>query len=120
DGSDEAAQLLIDALETSNQTTTWSYVSNALATLGTSEARTALYKARESSDQNKRSYAENALRNMRQRSPGYQYIYQAQQLARQEKWNEAIAQYSVALEIDADLPEAYAGRANAYLKQKKY
>jgi tetratricopeptide (TPR) repeat protein len=94
----------------------WSYVCNALAAVATPDARDALLKARDEKNEQKRRYAENALRSLRQRSPGYQYIYQGQHYAQQQEWKTAIAQYSLAIEIDPELPEAYAGRANAHLK----
>jgi tetratricopeptide (TPR) repeat protein len=120
DGGSDAVQLLIDALEKSANTSTWSYTSNALAMLGTSEAQAALQKARESENENKRNYAVNALRNLRQRSPGFQYVYQAQSFAKQKKWKEAVQQYTLALKLDPKLSEAYAGRGETWLMQNKY
>jgi tetratricopeptide (TPR) repeat protein len=119
DGSDEAVSMLTEAFEKSDNNTTWSYVANALSALGTPEAQTALQKGRDSNNPNKSSYANNALRNLRQRSPGYQYIYQAQQFVNQQQWKEALDQYAIALELDPQLAEAYAGRAQVLLKQEK-
>ncbi len=119
DGGPEAVAYLAKALETSGNSSTWSYAANALATIATSDARKALQKARDSNNQNKRSYAMNALRTLRRRSPGYQYIYQAQHYLRQKKYKEALAQYEVSLQLDPQLPEAWSGRGNIYLKQDK-
>jgi len=119
DGSPEAAKLLIEAFEKSGNANTWNYTSNALSSLGTPEARETLLKARSGGDQNKRTIATNALRNLWQRSPGYQYVYQGQQLAQKEQWKDAVLQFSNALEVDPELPDAWAGRANAHLKQNK-
>lgn len=119
DGSPEAVRMLIDAFEKTSNTNTWSYTSNALSMVGTPDARETLLKARASNDQNKRNMANNALRNLWQRSPGYQYIFQAQQSAQAEKWKEAVQHFSMAIEIDPDLPDAWSGRANAHLKQNK-
>ena len=57
DGSPEAVRLLANALEKSGDSSTWSYVSNALATLGTPEAAIALRKARDSGNEDKSNYA---------------------------------------------------------------
>ena len=120
DGSTKAIALLINGYEKSKSTTAWSYISNALSYLGTSEARAALQKATQTKDANRRNYAVNALRNIRQRSPGYQYIYQAQQFDRQKKWKESIEKYTIAAQMDPQLPEAFAGRGTALLHQNKF
>ncbi|MCA9118025.1 MAG: tetratricopeptide repeat protein, partial [Planctomycetaceae bacterium] len=119
DGSAEAVKILTDALASRDSKASWSYVINALGVLGTPEARTALQEARESGDENVRAMATNGLKQMQQRSPGYQYMYQAQQHLQQEKWEEAIEMYSVAVEVDPQLSEAWSGRGNARLKQDK-
>ena len=113
DGSPEAVRLLADALDKTSYSSAWSYISNALATLATPAAKAALQRAVNSSNSRKQSYARSALRNLRYRSPGYQYIYQAQQFAKSKKWKEAIARYTTAIKLDPSLPEAYAGRGNA-------
>jgi tetratricopeptide (TPR) repeat protein len=120
DGGSQAVALLINAFEKTKNRSAWSYITNSLSALGTSEARAALVKGTQSKDTNRRSYSVNALRNLRQRSPGYQYIYKGQQLDRQKKWKEAIQQYTIAAQIDPDLPEAYTGRGNALLRQEKF
>lgn len=120
DGSPEAIRMLIAALEESSHSATWSYVSNALATLATPAARAALREARNSDNLSKRNYAQNALRNIWQRSPGYQYVYRGQELAERDQLEEALAQFSAALELDNELPDAYAGRANVLLNQGKH
>ena len=81
-------------------------------------------------DANKKNYATNALLQMRQRSPGFQYIFQAQQRlqtpvdkkdkdakAAQEK--EALEFYEMAIQLDPQLAEAYAGRGKVMLRQNK-
>lgn len=121
DGGEKAQAALIDAFEKSQVSFAWSYLSNALGNIGTPAARTALVKARDQSpNSEKRTYAVNALLQIRQRSPGYQYIWQAQEFNRQQKWKEAIDQYTLALQVDAQLPEAYAERAHAYSMQEKH
>lgn len=120
DGGPEAIKLIIEALEKSSDQNTWSYLCNALATMGTPAARAALVKARDSGNDQKRAYAGGALQQLRERSPGYAYIYQGQAFQRQEKWKEAIEQYEMAIQLDPQLPDAYASRADALVRQNKY
>lgn len=119
DGSVEAVGILISAYGKTNYSSALSYISNALGTLGTPEARAALQKARQSTDDNKRRYAVSALQRIRSRSPGYQFIYQARELSKQEKWDEAAEQYGLAVRVDPELPDGYAGRGHAHLKRNK-
>jgi len=120
DGSPEAIQMLIGALDTASTTQAWSYLTNALSIIGTPAARAALVRARDSGNAQKRNYAVNALTQLRQRSPGYQYIFQAQAFVQMEKWKEALEQFDLAIQLDPQLPEAYAERANIYLKDEKF
>ena len=113
DGGPEATALLVAALEKTTHSSTWSYTCNALGSIGSVEARRALVKARSSTDTNKQNYAKNALRSMAQRSPGYQYIYQARNYVQQKNWKMAVTQYTQAVTADDSLAEAFAGRANA-------
>jgi HEAT repeat protein len=119
EGSPEAVGLLVNALDTATYATTWSHTAKALAVLGTSDARSALRKTLASEIDRKRKAAAYALQSLLQRSPGFQYLQQAQQHRRQKKWKEALAQYALSLEMDPQLPEAYTGRANIYLHQRK-
>lgn len=120
DGGPEAVRIMIEALDKATQSFTWSYVCNALATLGTPPARLALLKARESQNEDKRNFAINALQSLRQRSPGYQYIYSGQALVRKEQWKEAIEQFNLAIQLDPQLPDAYSERGQALLRQEKF
>ncbi len=112
EGGPEATQLLIAALEKQSNNLALHHICNALGNLGSSEARAALLKARDSDNAERRNGALNALQYLRQRSPGYQYIYQAQHHGLQKQWKEALDFYNMSLEIDPELPEAYAGRAS--------
>lgn len=116
----EAVTLLAAALDKTDNNHAWSHITNALSTLATPEARVALRKARDSGVPDKRNFAINALQNMERRSPGYQYVYQAQLSVQGEKWDEAIFNYTMAVMQDPDLSSAYSGRANVYLRQEKY
>ena len=99
-------------------TTTQNYTANALAAIGTSQARKALEEARFDKNTNKKNYAVNALRNLMQRSPGYQYISMGRHYSQQLDWKQALTQYNLAVKIDPRLSAAYAGRGNARLQLK--
>lgn len=120
DGSDDAVEMLAQALEMTSNTSTLSYVSNALGQLGTARAREALNVARRSGNSTKSRYAQNALRSIQQRSPGYQYVYHARKLENEEEWEHALEMYDSAIKADNSLPEAFAGRAHVQMKQKKF
>ena len=93
---------------------------NALANYGTPTARAALIRARDSGDANKKTYATQALLTMRQRSPGFQYIYQAMNHRQTNQDKEALAAYEMAVQLDPDLPEAYWGRGEMLLRVEKF
>ena len=120
DGSTEGVKIMTDALETSTNSFTWSYLSNALAGVATPAARSALLKARDAASPEKRNFAVNALQLIRTRSPGYPYCMHAQQLANSSKWKEAIEYYDTAIGLDPNLSDAYAGRGHARLSQDKF
>jgi HEAT repeat protein len=119
DGSPQAVHLLVTALEASRNPTIWSYITNALANFGTTEAKLALNRARDSDNPRKRKLAVDALRSLRQRSPGYPAFLTARQSAQAEHWDEAISRYTAAIELDAELSDAYSGRGHAYLQTQK-
>ncbi len=120
DASPEAVAMLIKAFNSTSSSNTWNYTANALANVGTSNARKALEAARSDKNNNKRNYAVNALRNLLQRSPGYQYISMGRHYSQQLDWKQALAQYNLAVKIDPRLSAAYAGRGNARLQMKGY
>ncbi len=119
DGGPQAVQLLVNALESSKNLTIWSYITNALANFGTTEAKVALQRARDSDNPRKRKLALEALRQMSQRSPGYPAFLTARQSAQSERWEEAISHYAAAIELDPELSDAYSGRGHAFLQVKK-
>ena len=47
-------------------------------------------------------------------NPALQYLEQGDTYTDQEQWNEAIGEYSKAIELDPNLAEAYVNRAMAY------
>ncbi len=119
DGGPHAVQLLVNALDSSKNPTIWSYITNALANFGTTEAKVALNRARDADNPRKRKLALEALRQMAQRSPGYPAFLTARQSAQSERWDEAISRYTTAIELDPELSDAYSGRGHALLQVKK-
>jgi len=119
DGGPAACQLLISALDQQTQQFAIAQICNALGNVGSPEARVALLKARESDNPHRKNPAISALQNLYQRSPGFQYIHQAQDPLRRKKWDEALEFFEMALQIDPELPEALAGRANVRQRQGK-
>lgn len=131
DASPASITLLVDTLEKSSNNNTWQQVLNSLSQLATPQAKQALMKARDSGNKEKARMASNALLNIRQRSPGYGYVSQGQQLAneattapndeeRKKKFKEAVEMYTRGVEADPELPEAYSGRGNTYLQQEMF
>ncbi len=118
DASPSAVDMLVKAFHASSSSNTQSYTANALAAIGTSKARKALEEARFDKNTNKKNYAVNALRNLMQRSPGYQYISMGRHYSQQLDWKQALTQYNLAVKIDPRLSAAYAGRGNARLQLK--
>jgi HEAT repeat protein len=120
EGDREAEGILIAALKQDKHQNAWHHAANALGMIGTETAQAALEEVARTSTGNRRSYSNNALQNLRQRSPAYQYIYQAQHYASVKQWDEAVNRYAVAIQLDPKLVEAYAGRGEVYIKQKKF
>ncbi|MDB5335634.1 MAG: repeat-containing protein [Planctomycetaceae bacterium] len=114
DGSLGAIKMLGDALEKNPEPQVWVYFCNALGQLGTEGARAALVKARESKDRAKQLQADQGLRQMRQRSPGIQHVYQGHQEMQAKQYKAALKHFSQAVEKDPRLPEAYVGRADCH------
>jgi HEAT repeat protein len=130
EGHPDGEKLLIEALDKQTTAHLINNITNALANFGTQTARAALLKAQASTDTNKQNYARSALLQMRQRSPGFQYFLQAEQrlLAPVEKNNkagkaeqekDALEFYEMAIQLDPQLAEAYAGRGKLKLRQNK-
>ncbi len=120
DGHTEGERLLIEALDKQKTAHLLVNIMQALANFGSPAARAALVKARDSGDLNKKASASQALLMMRQRSPGYQYIFQAINHRQNNQDKEAFDAYSMSLQLDPALPEAYLGRGQLLLKQEKF
>ncbi len=119
-GGQAAVALLIEAFESTTSDESLDMLASSLSALGTPEARQALIKARTSGDAKRQQVASYALRELRQRLPGMNYVHHAQYLAHEKKWDEAEKQFSMALKLNPDLPEAYTGRGNVLLKREKF
>ncbi len=130
EGHPAGEKLLIEALDKQTTPHLVANIANALGNLGTPGAREALLKAKDSKDANKKSYVNAALQNIKQRSPGFQYVSQAQQRllaigdkadkeAKEQAEKEAIEFYDLAIQLDAQLAEAFAGRGKVRLRQNK-
>ena len=120
DGSPEGEKLLIAAIEKQRTNHLLGNIMQALANFGTPTARAALIKARDSGDPSKRNYANSALLALRQRSPGFQYAFQGDTFSKNQQEKEAMEAYNMALQLDAELPEAYLGRGQLFMKQEKF
>ncbi|MEX0716922.1 MAG: HEAT repeat domain-containing protein [Planctomycetaceae bacterium] len=115
DGGPEAVAAIAAAFEKSTDANVWSQTANALSSIGTPECYAALDRGRKSGNRNKREVANNALRNLRQQSPGYQYIWQAQEHLMDQKWEQGQRMFENAIKLDPNLPDAYVGRGTARL-----
>ena len=120
DGHPDGEKLLIAAVEKQKMIHLLGNIMNALANFGTPTARAALIKARDSGETNKRNYATSALLTLRQRSPGFQYTAQGDMFSKNQQEKEAMEAYELALQLDPELPEAYWGRGQLFLKKEKF
>ena len=120
DASPAAVKLLIQTLEKTTQPNTIVYTANALGQVATVDARAALRKARSSNDPNKQAQGRQALMILYQRSPAMQYVYQARAYEQQKDHKAAMELYDQAIKTDAELPDAFSGRANVLIRLDKY
>lgn len=113
-------EILEKALARQTNKNTQQQLMQMIGQVGTPEARQLLLKLRdEAKEDARRDQATAALLNMRQRSPGFQFIYQAQAYLQQKQKRSALECYEIALEVDEFLPEAWAGRGNLRLQDSK-
>ena len=120
DGHADGEKLLIVALEKQKTVHLLSNIMTALANFGTPSARAALIRARDSGEPNKKAAAAQALANLRQRSPGYQYVFQAMSYRQNNQDKEALEASEMAIQLDPALPEAYLERGKAFMKFEKF
>lgn len=119
DGGPEALAIMIEALDTSPASFSWSHLCTALAQNGAPAARAALLRACDSGSTEKRNFALSALQLMRTRSPGYQFVVEAQGFAEKKLWQDALDRFDLALKLDPNLPDAYAERGHCLLQMEK-
>ena len=119
EGEPGSVGLLAELLESSTESHAWAPLCNALRMIGTSEARAVLMKARESKDQNLRTYAANSLEQMKYSSPAYNFTAQAQVAIADEDFEKADEFLKVAIEFDPEFGDAYSKRGHVRLKQSK-
>lgn len=120
DASPTSIKLLIAALEKSTQTNSYLYITNALGQIGSPEARKALRKARSTTDPQKQQFVRQAMLNLLQRSPAYQFIMQGDAHNKQDDFKTALEFFEQAVKADPELPEAYTRRGNVLMKQEKH
>ncbi len=120
DGSDAAVAALCRALPLQKQAYGISMICNSLAAIGTKAAREALLTQRASSEPQRKTAGTQALQNLQQRSPAYNYIHQAKAHLQNKQEKEAIELFGIALQIDPQLADAYLGRGELALKKEKW
>jgi HEAT repeat protein len=116
DGGPEAVKLLAAALLEGTQPAALSNAANGLAGIGTPEARAALRKAWRSDDENRKRFAENAIRQLLTQSPGRDSYLEGDTAAKREDWKQAAEKYSEAIELDPQFIEAWSSRASAHMR----
>lgn len=119
DGSPRAVELLIEAFKKPGNDTRFQTLANALANLGTPEARVALREALESSPPNRKQVITVALRNLASRSPASQYLFRGRDHEENKRMDEAMKSYDQAIQVDPDHPESRLARANLLLRKDK-
>ncbi|MBM4075511.1 MAG: tetratricopeptide repeat protein [Planctomycetes bacterium] len=129
EGSGEGEKLIIDALEHQSAIHLIRALANALGSFGSPEGRLALIRLKNSDDDQKVSAAKDALKQISLRSPGFQYVLQAQQhlVANRPNnvppgtsvLNEVEVLYGMAIQADEFLIEAYLGRGILALFENK-
>lgn len=120
DGSRSAVEALSRGLDKQTQPYAIAMICNALAGIGTSEARSVLLQQRSSKEPVRRKAGSDGLQNLLMRSPGYSYVQQARTHRINRQDDEAFETYTLAIQIDPDLADAYAGRGEMQLKREKW
>ncbi|MCA9039048.1 MAG: tetratricopeptide repeat protein, partial [Planctomycetaceae bacterium] len=82
--------------------------------------RAALIKASLQGNGDKQRRAYEKLLNIWRSSPGTRYIGLAGSKMEEENYEDALVDFTKAIEIDPELPMAWSGRGNAYLKLEKF
>lgn len=120
DGSRPAVEALSRGLDKQTQPYAIAMICNALAGIGSSEARAVLLQQRGSKEPARRKAGADGLQNLLLRSPGYSYVQQARTHRINRQDDEAFETYTLAIQIDSELADAYAGRGEMQLKREKW
>lgn len=120
DGSPQAEQILCETFVKNQAPQLAMNLANALANLGTPEAREALKTGANSQHESLQLAARQGLFHLRASSPGYNYFGQGLAHAQQRQWVAAIELFKVAIELDPYLTEAHMSLGDAYLKLEKW
>jgi HEAT repeat protein len=116
----QAVELLKNALAKQTNTSRYSYICNALGTIGSMEARTVLQDAiKKESDTNRLNMLKSSLRNLFMRSPGMNYVRNGENYVKQNDLKKALMYLNIAVEVDPELPAARRARGNALLRLEK-
>lgn len=120
DGSNAAVDALVRGLEKQTQPYGISMICNALSSIGTPAARQALLTQRGSKEPVRRNAGMQGLQNLQMRSPAYSYIHQARAHRVNRQDDDALELYTLAIQIDPELADAYSGRGELQLKREKW
>ena len=116
----QAVELLKAGLAKQTNSSRFSYICNALGSIGSMEARVVLQDAlKKETDTNRLNMLKSAVRNLHMRSPGMNYVRNGENFIKQNDLKKALMYLNIAVEIDPELPDARRARGNAVLRLEK-
>ena len=119
--STEAVTILNQALQKTDQSSTWSGIYSALISIGTPEARRAIMEARYAGDIDARKQAaQSALSSLYRNSPGSHFFRKGELLQKKNDWQAAIEEFQTAISVDSQLVPAYLGIVDAKSSLKQF
>ncbi|MEZ6044086.1 MAG: tetratricopeptide repeat protein [Planctomycetaceae bacterium] len=119
DGSDTAVELLVKSFEETTNQQIIGYLAHALGQIRSTEAKAALTKASLEGEINKQDHAYKTLLTIWRASPGAQYVSMGRGKIETEQYDEALEDFTTAIKIDPELPDAWTARGNVYMKTEK-
>lgn len=119
DAGPEAVALLTRTLLESKNDLAVSYAAQGLGNVGTPTARRALRRAYHMRGE-RHNAAMREIYKLIQTSPGYDAFAAAGAARGREEWKVAVERYTEAIDLDPQLVEAWAGRANANMQLTSY
>ena len=120
DADEESVALIAKTLHESEEPSVWNIMCNALATIGTPQAREELLIARGSEEQSKWQNAASALQRIKQSSPAWHYANnEAAQAIRDGEFEKAVELLDLAIQFDPQLAEAFSHRGHISLLEKR-